>query len=345
MAEASYQEKIRKSGLTIYDPIIHDHKGLWIPNISLEKILRTGLTGLEYSGLPLRTRSKVIKSEICKILGYPIPTTFQKTQPRFPGQDFDVYVQKSNNLQIWNEELCSSRRYVLIRLSENDIITGVCVLSGIQLAALDKTGTLTQKYQARLPLNKGTGVLFSESDTSNLIPLVSQSGTLNVKNSSPIDLPSRGKLASIKTLFNSLKALIGLTFDDVGSDQERNRGALLHKIICKTLGYKVYRDDGQFPDIKNQLLEIKLQTSPTIDLGLISPDNPSALDMPTIEGVTIRHCDVRYLLIYAEIINSKVNICNYFLITGEMFFTKFAQFKGRVINTKRQIPIQDSLFL
>src|ERR1019366_2849728 len=112
-------------------------------------LLNRGLAGLSLARLPLRTRTKVVKTQVCRALGYPVPSSFRKTQPRFPGQFFDTYVQKSNNLQVWNEELSPTRRYVLIRLSSADVVTKVKVVTGDTLAKLDTTGTLTQKYQAR----------------------------------------------------------------------------------------------------------------------------------------------------------------------------------------------------
>src|SRR6266849_272993 len=105
---------IRSSGLSIYDPL-DDRPDLFIDHKSLEEILAGGLAGLDLN-YPLRTRSKVLKSKICEILGYPIPISFARTQPRFPGQNFDTYVQVSNNLQIWNEEVADTRRYVVIRV-------------------------------------------------------------------------------------------------------------------------------------------------------------------------------------------------------------------------------------
>ena len=106
-SEINYVDNIRKSGLTIYDMIeIGDHN-VWIPTQDLERLLDSGLRDMSLYGLPLRTRSKVVKKRICQVLGYPIPKTFRKTKPRFPGQLFDTYVQKSNNLQVWNEELSS----------------------------------------------------------------------------------------------------------------------------------------------------------------------------------------------------------------------------------------------
>ena len=111
---------IRRSGLTIYDPIPAERQELFIASKALEGILRESLVGFSLEGLALRTRSKVIKTEICKAIGYPVPGSFKKTQPRFPGQNFDVYIQKSDNLQVWNEELDAARRYVLVRVDEDD---------------------------------------------------------------------------------------------------------------------------------------------------------------------------------------------------------------------------------
>ena len=86
--------QIRKSGLSIYDQLLGDHESLFIASHELEEVLALSLIGLSLSGLPLRTRSKVVKEHICDALGYPRPKAFQKTQPRFPGQNFDTYIQK-----------------------------------------------------------------------------------------------------------------------------------------------------------------------------------------------------------------------------------------------------------
>src|SRR5205807_8410871 len=119
---------IRASGLTIYDSL-QQRLDLFLNDEELERTLNRGLHGLVLDQ-PLRTRSKVVKSRVCEALGYPIPKSFKKSQPRFPGQNFDTYVQKSNNLQIWNEEVSPSRRYVLIRVDENDKVTKIRVVTG-----------------------------------------------------------------------------------------------------------------------------------------------------------------------------------------------------------------------
>lgn len=337
-----YVTNISESGIDIYEPIDVDNPDLWIPTKTLEKVLNDKLAGISLGGLALRTRSKKLKEEVCKALGYPVPKTFKKTQPRFPGQAFDTYVQKANNLQVWNEEISPTRRYVVIRLSGEDIIEKVKVLLGEELALLDKTGTLTQKYQARLTAPGNDNELITPLDTENLQPVVSEDR--NLEKASPVQCPNEETLISIGALFEKLSTLSGEKLEDSGIDQERNRGGELHKLICERIGYREYKEDGQFPDIKNQLLEIKLQTSPTIDLGLVKPDSLEELKLPPVAGRKLRHCDVRYAVFAAEIIGKEVHLKNLFLTTGEGFFGRFPQFQGKVVNKKIQIPLPKDLF-
>jgi hypothetical protein len=338
-----YVEAIHRSGLTIYDPIPVGHPDLWIPARELETLLNAGLRGVSLAELPLRTRSKVAKQLVCRVLGYPVPTSFRKTQPRFPGQLFDTYVQKANNLQVWNEALSSERRYVLIRPSEDDVVYRVKVVNGDRLAELDKTGKLTQKYQATCIRRTNPTELITDADTNLLATLVAPD-TIRSLDATPVTYPLAGELLPIRVIFDRLRTLIGATFADAGVDQERNRGAALHRLVCSALGYHTYQDDGQFPDIKHQLIEVKLQTSPTIDLGLVTPDSTSLLDMPMVAGKQLRHCDVRYAVFYGHIEGGRVDITHLFLTTGEGFFTRFQQFQGNVLNRKQQIHLPGGFF-
>lgn len=335
---------IASSGLSIYDSIEVGDPDLWLPSPALEEVLSSSITGLSLSGLPLRTRSKVVKEKVCNALGYPIPKSFQKTQPRFPGQQFDTYIQKSSNLQVWNEELSPTRRYVIIKVSDEDIVEKVKVVTGSTLSTLDTTGTLTQKYQARLIPSEESCELVSAQDSDQLSALTHEKVDLKGLKAVPTDDPSETTLLTIATIFEKLKTLIGATFKDTGFDQERNRGGFMHGLACKALGYASYKDDGRFPDIRNQLLEVKLQTSPTIDLGLVTPNSSDPLDVPKISGVQVRHCDVRYALFYGKTDGEVVSITNVYLTTGEAFFKRFPQFQGKVLNKKLQIPLPKSFF-
>jgi len=339
-----YVTNISRSGLTIYDSIEIGNPELWIPAPELQVLLNARLRDLNLSGLPLRSRSKIVKAAICDALGYPTPKIFKKTQPQFIGQMFDTYAQKSNNLQIWNEELAPTRRYVIMRVSADDRIVKVKVVTGDALAKLDRTGTLTQKYQARLICGNADSELISPRDTDVVSALIGDPQRMDLTTLQPTSQPTAGRILPISDVFEHLRPMIGVVFADRGHDQERRRGGDLHRIVCKQLGFTNYADDGQFPDIRSQLLEIKLQTSPTIDLGLVRPDSTEPVDISKINELQIRHCDVRYALFYGTTDGHTVTLTHFFLTTGKRFFYRFPQFQGKVLNKKLQIPLPRDFF-
>ena len=315
---------IKASGLSIYDSL-QKHLDLFLTDENLQAILDDALRGLVLDQ-PLRTRSKVLKTAVCQALGYTVPKSFSKTQPRFPGQNFDTYVQKSNNLQIWNEEVSPGRRYALIRVDDNNRVTKVRVVTGPVIAAFDTTGTLTHKYQARSIAPVTASKLVCPEDTGNI--------------KSRIIAANASGFLPIAEMFAALLRLVGTTFLDPGNDQERNRGGKLHEEVCKSLGGSTWSDNGQFPDIKEQMLEVKLQTSPTIDLGLVTPDSEEPIaDLPEF-----LHHDVRYAVFYAETDSRVVRINHVILSTGKEFFTFFQRFGGKVTNKKLQIPLPRDFF-
>ena len=342
--QSKYVKRISESGLTIYNPIDRDNEYYWLQDSVLEDLLNKGLYGFSVYGLPIRRRSKVIKEEICKILGYPVPSKFIKTKPRFPGQDFDTYIQKSNNLQIWNEDISPTRRYVIIQVSSEDVIKQVKVVTGAEIAPLDTTGTLTRKFQARVSFGNEKTELVTSLDTSNLLPLLQHTPFPIIYSCSPTDYPRDSNLLPIGEIYKRLCSLVGLSFPDIGYDQERLRGAQLHQFVSAQLGYQCYHDDGRFPDIRNQLVEVKLQLSPTIDLGLVCPDSQEPLIIPKVHGIQVRHCDVRYAIFCGHIESGNVIITHFYLSTGESFFTRFTQFQGMVSNAKIQIPLPPDFF-
>ena len=146
-------------------------------------------------------------------------------------------------MQLHNQEVVPSWRYVIVRVSEAATIARIKVISGDTLALLDTTGTLTRKYQARLTLRDASTELVSGEDTGILSPLVGPSACLSSA-SSPTDCPEYGSLMPIDEIFTRLRSLVGKAFPDPGRDQERNRGAELHRLVCTHLGYRNYQDDG-----------------------------------------------------------------------------------------------------
>lgn len=338
-----YRSAIETSDKDIYSPIDVGHPEFWIPTLALGSLLNDSLHGLSLAGLPLRTRSKVVKSAVCSALGYPIPKAFRRTQPRFIGQQLDIYTQKSLNLQIWNEELSPTRRYAIIQVLPDDSIGRVRVVNGQELALLDTTGTITTKYQARLEIRDAPLELISPLDTNAMQAHVRTGVAFDIT-VGPADEPTSGELLSIGAIFERLSPLVGLSIRDPGVDQERNRGAALHRVVCEHLGYGRYEDKGQFPDVRHQLLEVKLQTSPTIDLGLVLPSSDELVDIRQLGNYHPRHRDTRYAIFYGETDGTRVTLTHLFLVTGDSFFTRFRRFEGKVTNGKIQIRLRRDFF-
>ncbi len=335
----NYPQIIANSCLSIYDYINPADPDLYIPTECLQIILEDAMIGLSLDGYALRTRSKVVKSEICKALGYPVPTSFRKTQPRFPGQNFDVYTQKSLNVQIWNEEVDAARRYVFLRADEDDVITAVKVITGDELAQYDRTGTLTRKYQATM--NSYGRNICSHDDSDTVRNWIVDSGNTLIE-ANPNSFPRRNQLLRITEIYRRLLPMVGQSISYLDAVQERNRGAELHAMICDHLGYSIFEDDGTYPDIANQLLEIKLQTSPTIDLGLHSPEDGEQI--VSIGNVGFYSEDVRYAIFDGEVIGNRVYLRNLYLVTGEDFTNYFPLFKGKGTNAKLQLPLPYDFF-
>jgi hypothetical protein len=159
---------------------------------------------------------------------------------------------------------------------------------------------------------------------------------------SPVAPPKPGLVLAIAEIASRLETLVGVEFDDPGLVQERNRGIVLQKLVCEALGLGPYEDAGQFPDVLSQVLEVKLQLSPTVDLGLVSPDSD---DLAQEAGYDLRHRDSRYAVAYGSRRSATtVQIDGIVVSTGEDFFGEFQRFEGRIQNRKLQIPLPADLF-
>lgn len=243
------------------------------------------------------------------------------------------------NVQIWNEEIDPNRRYIFIQVDADDRITGIRIINGDQLAELDRTGTLTTKYQATMN-DWGNSCLLSDGDTKQIMGWCGKN--IDLSGSRPNTPPIKGTLYSINELFSRVSCIEGEVLPHLGYLQERNRGAELHRIICDILGYRSYEDDGTYPDIVNQLIEIKLQTSPTIDLGLHLPDDNSTII--AVDGQEFCCGDVRYIIADAFVESDNVVIRYIHVVNGRDFSKHFPLFGGKVSNAKLQIPLPPDFF-
>ena len=92
----------------------------------------------------------------------------------------------------------------------------------------------------------------------------------------------------------------------------------------------------------NQLIEIKLQTSPTIDLGLHSPEDGA--DVVVASGTTFKSEDIRYVVFEGEVNHDKILLKYLYLVNGKDFTEAFPLFKGKGTNAKLQLPLPNNFF-
>lgn len=303
----------------------------------LQQKLAAGLIGKSYFGLPLRSRSKIAKQDVCIALGYDIPKSFAKTKPKFPCQQFDLYLQKSNNLQIWNDDIDPSRRYAIVSLDENDTVQAVKVIDGDELKRLDSTGALTTKYQARIQKDQ---TQHTTNDSLDAVYEELEKALSEIPNYSSFDDPDPITLLAIDSLYGFIREKIrGKRIHTDNFVQERTIADQAAALISDLLGYSDYHDDGQFPDLKNQLLEIKLQMSPTIDLGQHLPNETIPIGL-TYQGKLIDASVCRYAVIVAHRVSeNEIELDDLYIASGEHFFEIFTLFGGKVQNAKLQIPL------
>ncbi|WP_146077426.1 hypothetical protein [Rathayibacter rathayi] len=332
------RESVLLARTSIYaEPALANEPEFYNPE-QLEVLLSHFLVGsTELSGLPVRTRSKVAKTLVAQALGYDVPLTFQRTQPRLPHPNIDVYAQQANNLQVWNAELDASRRYVIIGLDSIGHVHAVRVIAGANLAAYDTTGTLTSKFQAARKADLGSK-LVGGYDTPSFRRAMEPSDDVSAaQGTSPITRPHAGQVVSIAGAYGALSSLVGRTFRDPGLTQERLRGEVIHRATCQALHLSSFADQGQFPDIKSQVIEVKLQLARTVDLGLELPSSETPI--ASLDGVLSAR-DVRYALFYGERVDqTSFTITSLVLTTGADFFSEYQQFRGKVSNSKLQLRL------
>jgi len=328
--------------LSIYDPLLPDREDLLYSREELEAQLCAELVGREVPG-ENKPKAKVAKQLVAGALGYPVPSSFQHTKPRFPGQDLDVFAQASNNVQVYNQDLDPTRRYVILKLNASARIESVRVVDGETLALLDGDGTITSKFQARRKSGNSGSKLASGLDTEifrEFAEPVDEMSAAELGALGPLDPPQPGRVLSIGALYEQLQALVGTPVKHLPLG-ERTRAQWFHQFVCETLGLRRHADSGQFPDISCQALEVKLQYRQTIDLGLVLPTSKGG---SRFLGSGLRHCDVRYLVAYTKQGADGHFISAIVLTTGEDFFEEFDAMGGLGRNDKLQIHLPVDFF-
>lgn len=328
--------RIQASGVSVFDDTVDAGSPYFYEPDEIRALLLDQLLGIDdLAGLKNRTRGKLAKQLVAKALGYPVPEAFKRVRPRLRHAGLDVAAQGTSNFQPVNEDVDASRRYVFLVLGESGSVIDIRVLLGPAVADMDTTGTVTMKFQAARRSGNRDSRLVSIVDTQHFLEVlapVADGGTAR----SPVLAPEPGSVLPIAEVYRRLHTLVGQTFRDPGANQERNRGAVIHTEACKALGCDGYADNGQFPDILSELVEIKLQLSPTVDLGIELPDAETPL---ASTDFMLNTCDVRYALFHGSLVGDSFTIDALVVSTGADFFNEYRQFGGLSSNKKLQIRL------
>lgn len=122
----------------------------------------------------------------------------------------------------------------------------------------------------------------------------------------------------------------------LASDSTKNRGQSLERKVLELLGYEPSLSDllfGAFPDIPNQLLEVKVQDTQTVDLGKFSPEKEEIVN----DKLKITTFDIRYLI---ALTNPKTEIIEGVILSpGEKLGEVFSYVSDQSYKCQRSIPM------
>lgn len=129
------------------------------------------------------------------------------------------------------------------------------------------------------------------------------------------------------------KKLIGRKLEAADT---KNRGQALERLTLQLLGYSEESLNGLaggYPDIPNQLLEVKVQDSPTVDLGKYSPAFEEIINVQ--HNITTK--DIRYLIAFT---NPQTCIIEGVVIApGEQLGENFTYVSDTNYKCQRSIPM------
>lgn len=322
----------------------------------------TGKTRTDGSNLRKRIACTLETIELPKpaINGeYEIVPPRGKGVPKITREFIDTYIVTSGtsyNLQVWNripasnmllvkydsgESLqCIDVRFVFgkINISKSEIESVIILTPEYIEQKFGKFGKPTIKHQllisskVRNEIYSRTDKILSFTDSKKLSYHIMRD--YNPPKSGMVEEPQIRELYSIELLKEMVaKKLIGKKLKAAAT---KNRGQALERMTLELLGYKVKEDDllyGGFPDIKNQLLEVKVQDSQTVDLGKFSPENEEVV----VEGENLTTFDVRYLI---ALTNPETEIIEGIILSpGEKLGELFSYVGEKSFKCQRSIPL------
>lgn len=290
---------------------------------------------------------------------YEIVPPKKKGIPKITREFVDTYIVtsgKSYNLQVWNripasdtllikyesgESLkCNEVRFVFVKIDikQQQIASIIIATPDYIVEQFGKFGKQTVKHQLLISTKARQKIYQSEDkilffrDSKKLSYLITHDfeGPQNdmVKEARPNELFS---LELIKT--KVAEKLIGFKLP---ADSTKKRGQALERKVLELLGYSTTNDDllyGAYPDIPNQLLEVKIQDTQTVDLGKFTPENEEVINAE----LNITTYDVRYLI---ALTNPETEIIEGIILSpGEKLGEVFSYVSDKSYKCQRSIPM------
>jgi hypothetical protein len=239
----------------------------------------------------------------------------KKGVPKILREYLDTYLVTtgdSYNLQVWNRNPASDAvqvefdtgeplrtadvRFVLVRVDpEKHVIRAIAILSPKYIVnEFGPFGKPTIKHQLIITPKARAGIL-AKNPPLLYFPDHAQMKTLtakkpSTKGASIFDPPRAGQVWPLSAIRQIVAArLLGMV---IPRAQTKNRGQWLEVFVAGELGYKMKVGDpvGGYPDIPNQLLEVKVQDAPTVDLGQFSPQFEEAVPIcPQVTTIAVRY--------------------------------------------------------
>ena len=329
------------------------------------------LIGRKYplTGKPRTDGSNIRKLVATTLLNHPLPEPAsnqdymivppgKKGVPKILREFIDTYIVttgNSYNLQVWNRNPASESvqvqysngsvlsakdvRFIFVPVDPiTETISSIVVLTPDYIEVnFGPFGKPTIKHQLIISGSMRDSILslqppvFIGTDTNRLNELVTSSF---VKPTASIhDAPQPGMIFDITLLEAKLsKHLLGMI---IPPDATKTRGQTLEKIVARLLGYTTSNKllAGGYPDVMNQLLEVKIQDSPTVDLGLYSPQFEETL--PAMRNITTR--DVRYLIALMD--SDESRIAGLIICAGGDLGKHFTYVADESYKCQRSIPM------
>ncbi len=281
----------------------------------------------------------------------------EKGIPKLFAQLIDTYLVTSGesyNLQVWNRspnsptalamynsgEIISAQdiRYVMVKISlEENIIESIVILTPQYIEKkFGVFGKPTIKSQLLISSKEREKIVYSDSkilfydDSDNFKKNLSSSiKSLKCKST---DEPSRETLLPLSYIKDNVASkLIGVSLETTDT---KNRGQSLERKVISLLGYS--EDSklvGGYPDVPNQLLEVKVQDTQTVDLGKYTPQFEEIVN----DKLKLTTYDVRYLIALTNPITNVIE--GIVLSNGESLGRKFTYVSDTSYKCQRSIPM------